>query len=333
MFSEESIGYSKVHRVIDSRLITFIQQTAMQLGDPSLKRYPSFRFPGGLPVTVESRHVKTIRSSNYSFTAKADGFRVLVLFFIYYIEGEWRYMCATLQRDGSCHLISIDIPNEAASNGGSLFDAELVDTSSGWSSILLFDCYCYAGSNLRSLSLQRRFSRCESIASKIPQKETDSVRVAAKPYYKLTRQNLPNLQAFLLNKNHVLEYNTDGVIIVSQGRCDVVYGRHEGQFKLKPYHTIDLIVIADDDESNTYYMASYDEQDDSYIPKQQILLGETNTSVNDVIECSVQMENGIYTYTPIKVRHDKTHPNSEVVIERTLQTIEDNISPDLLMTS
>ena len=68
MFEKESVGHSTVFRIVDNRLITFIQQTAMQLSDPNLKRYPSFRFPGGLPVTVESRHVKAIRSNNHYFS-------------------------------------------------------------------------------------------------------------------------------------------------------------------------------------------------------------------------------------------------------------------------
>ena len=54
MFEQEIVGNSTVFRIVDNRLITFVQQTAMQLSDPSLKRYPSFRFPGSLPVTVES---------------------------------------------------------------------------------------------------------------------------------------------------------------------------------------------------------------------------------------------------------------------------------------
>ena len=329
MFVQESLGHSKVFRIVDNRLITFIQQTAMQLSDPTLKRYPSFRFPGGLPVTVESRHIKAIRSNSHYFTAKADGLRILVVFCMYYIEGNWERLCVTLQRDGSCHLISIEAPNDTNQNGGSLFDAELVDLTSGWSSILLFDCYSYAGQNLRSLPLQRRFSRCEILTGRIPQKETDSVRIQAKPYMKLCKQNLETLNAYLYNKNHYLEYNTDGVVIVPYGRCDVLNGKDESQFKLKYEHTIDLIVISDDEEPGVFYLASYDENDNSYVPKQHANM--ENLEENQIIECSIVNRDGITSYFPIKHRYDKTRPNSESVVERTLKTIEDNIQPECLV--
>lgn len=331
MFVKESVGYSRVFRVIDNRLITFIQQTAMQLSDPNLKRYPSFRFPGGLPVTVESRHVNTIRSNSYYFTAKANGFRVLLLFFMYYIDGNWERLCVTLQRNGSCHLISIDAPNDINQNGGTLFDAELVDTTSGWSSILLFDCYSYAGQNMRSLPLHRRFSRCETLAEKIPQKETDSFRVQAKPYMKLCKDNLETLNAFLFNSNHYLNYDTDGVVLVPHGRSDVVNGKDESQFKLKSIHTVDLILVRDDEEPDTFFLATYDESDNSYVPKQHANKDELNMEENQIIECYIKNENGITKYIPIKTRYDKTHPNSESVVERTLKTIEDNIKPECLV--
>jgi hypothetical protein len=332
MFVPGTLGKSSVLRILDTRLVTFIQQTAVQLSDPSLKRYPSFRFPGGLPVTLEERHVNTIRAGTYYFTAKADGFRVLVLFFMYYIEGEWRRMCATLQRDGSCHLVSISAPMDANENGGSLFDGEIVDLNTGVSAVILFDCYSYAGQNMRSLPLQRRFSRCETLARTIPHLETDSVRFRAKPYYKLCKKLIPDLTAFLHNKNHYLEYDTDGVVLVPQGRADTVSGRDETQFKLKAHHTVDLIVIRDDEEDNTFYLATYDESDNSYVPKQQIKLEEYGAEENQVFECAVNIvASGVTTYTPIKQRYDKTHPNSELVVERTLKTIVDNVNPECLV--
>ena len=334
MFEQESIGNSTVLRIVDTRLITFIQQTAMQLSDPSLKRYPSFRFPGGLPVTIESHHVKTIRSNKYYFTAKADGFRVLLIFCMYYIEGNWERLCVTLQRDGSCHLISIEAPNDVNQNGGSIFDAEIVDLTSGWSCIMLFDCYSYGGENIRSLPLNRRFSRCETLAERIPQKPTDSIRIQAKPYFKLCKENIATLNAYLYNKNHYLDFNTDGVVIVPNGRSDVVHGKDETQFKLKALHTVDLIVISDDEEPGVFYLASYDNSDNSYVLKQEAnMKSMENMETNQIIECSIVKRDGITSYFPIKIRYDKTHPNSDIVVERTLKTIEDNIQPDNLVVN
>ncbi len=332
MFQEEPLGFSKCHRILDTRLINFAQQSAMQLNDPSLKRYPSFRFPGGLPITPEECHVKTIRNGNYMFTAKADGFRVLLIFLMYYIDGDWRKLCVMISRDGSCHLLQISVPNDLNENGGSLFDGELVETTSGWNHILLFDCYSYRGSNLRSLNLNRRHARCEKLAQECDHQETDSLIITCKPYHKLEKSNLQAAFSFLENK-HFLEYATDGIILVPAGRNDCVFGRDDTQFKLKLDHTVDLILMQDtEDEDKPFYLASYDDTDDSYIIKQQVQPHEVeNYDVNTIFECRVQTIDGIHTFTPLKTRPDKTHPNSETVVKRTLQTISDNIKVDTLM--
>ena len=204
MFQEEVIGYARCHRVLDTRLVTFAQQTAMQLNDPTLRRYPTFRFPGGLPVTVEKRHVPKIQTGQYMFTAKADGLRVALVFFVYYIDGDWQKLCTTLMRDGSCHLLSLDVPTELFENGGSLFDGELVSTRSGWSDVLLFDCYSYAGCNMRALPLTRRFARCKGLCAQSHHRAEDSVRLAAKPFYRLNAEHLPDARAFTRNANHFL---------------------------------------------------------------------------------------------------------------------------------
>lgn len=336
MFVEETLGFSKCHRVLDTRLVNFLQQTAMQLNDPNLKRYPSFRFPGGLPITVESRHVKTITAGNYMFSAKADGVRVLVVFCIYYLDGDWQKLSAMISRDGSCHLLNLEVPSDINDNGGSLFDAELVETTSGWNHILLFDCYSYRGSNVRQLPLQRRFARCEKLAQQSNHREYDSVILKAKPYFKLIKKNLDDAIAFLNNKNHFMEYHTDGIILVPPGRADCVTGRDESQFKLKLDHTLDLILTQDtDDDDKPFYLASYDESDDSYIVKQQLDLStfEFNGEfeINTIFECKVVTIDEIHTFVPIKPRPDKTSPNSETVIKRTLQTITDDIKVVNLM--
>lgn len=333
MFQEEPLGFSKCHRILDTRLINFCQQSSMQLNDPSLKRYPSFRFPGGLPITPEQCHVNKIRNKNYMFTAKADGFRVLLLFLMYYIDGDWRRICVMISRDGSCHLLNVNVSSDLNDNGGSLFDGELVSTTSGWNQILLFDCYCYRGSNLRSLNLNRRYARCEKLAEECDHKESDSLIIKCKPYYNLETSNLETAISFLNNK-HFLEYPTDGIILVPHGRNDCINGRDDAQFKLKLCHTVDLILIQDNDEDDKpFYLASYDDTDDSYIVKQQLQTDEIKGhDVNTIFECEVKTIEDIHTFIPLHTRPDKTHPNSETVVKRTLRTISDNIQIQTLMS-
>lgn len=333
MFQEEQIGFSKCHRILDTRLINFVHQSAMQLNDPSLCKYPSFRFPGSLPITPEQCHVSAIRSGNYLFTAKADGIRVLLLFVLYYIDGDWRRLCVMISRDTSCHLLSVNAPTELNDNGGSLFDGELVSTKSGWDHILLFDCYSYKGCNLRSLNLHRRHARCEKLAESCDHQETDSLIISSKPYFQLVKSNIPSAIAFLQN-NHFLDYPTDGIILVPADRNECTYGRNDKQFKLKLEHTLDLILMQDtDDDEKPLYLASYDESDDSYIIKQQVQPKDVEGyEINTIFECMVKTIDGIHTFSPLKPRLDKTHPNSETVVKKTLRTITDNVQIEALVT-
>ena len=88
-----------------------------------------------------------------------------------------------------------------------------------------------------------------------------------------------------------------------------------------------------DDEEKPFYLASYDDSDDSYIIKQQVQYSDVEGfDVNTIFECQVQTTEGIHTFVPLKSRPDKTHPNSETVVKRTLRTISDNIQVEVLMT-
>lgn len=427
MFVEQPLGVSTWHRVDDTRLVAFAQQTAMQLNDASLRRYPSFRFPGSLPVTIEKRHKSTVRMGAYRFTPKADGVRHALCFFTYYTEGDWQRMCVALSRDGGCWLLRVETCSDVYEDGGSLFDAELVlCRSSGCALFLLFDCYAYQGANLRSLPLARRLAKCEHLERSSTCRQEDSARLVAKPYYKLCRKHADDADAFMRNANHYLQYDTDGIVLVPPGASECTHGRDETQFKLKPEHTIDLILMsehaadhrrrrrcqskgaevaaaevaaaevdaakvdaaeveaadaaaegaaveveaadaADAGAGESYFLASYNDASDAYVPKQQLSAlrhqaqpgGDTADAeaaaaaaaaaavavlpipegasaaeyVNCVFETRVVLvAEGIVKYVPLKLRPDKDRPNTETTVARTLSTIRDDVRVEDLMT-
>ena len=326
MFEEGLLGFSKSYLITDSRLINFTHQTAMQLSNPKLKKFPSFRFPASMPITAEKRHIYKLKHGNYMFTPKADGTRILLLFFTYYVDGDWRRMCVALYREGECQLLVVETPTELNERGGSLFDCELVQTTSGWYEVLLFDCYSYMGSNMRDQPLLRRFAKCEHLSQVSVHRETNSVKSSAKPYYKISAETLPDAAAFLNNCHHYLHYATDGIVLAPPGKAECFSGPDETQFKMKLEHTVDLILIEDDDDARTRFLATYDESDDSYFTKQEVSRTELPFELNSIVECKIAKIDGINTYVPVKVRPDKTKPNSERVLERTLQTLADNVT-------
>lgn len=312
----------------------FIQQTAMQLNCSSRTCKRSvFRFPGTLPITVERRHVDKICRESYSFTPKADGVRVLLVCLRYYIDGDWRLLCTALRRDGTCCLLRLELARECFEDGGSLFDCELVSLSSGWEALLLFDCYSYAGASMRKNTLQKRFHRCTTLCETAVESVEDSVRIRPKPYFKLDANHLDQAGSFLSNTNHFLEYATDGIVLVPTGKTDFHTGTDESQFKMKPRHTVDLCVVIDDDDNTSLLLATWDPNDDTYVVRQTVHSDDVpNVALNQIVECDVELCNDIATFRVLKSRPDKTHPNTESVVERTLATIRDAVTVDQLVS-
>jgi hypothetical protein len=333
-FAEQRVGSNgrTVHLVKDIKMITFFQQTAQQLADPSMQRYPGFRFSGPMPITVEECHKPVIRRGSYMFTPKADGVRAALLFCVYFIDNTWQKIVVTIQRDGQCHILSLVTEDILHSNGGSLYDCELIEDLSGRNVLTLFDCYAYTGTNVAQQPLAYRLERCrQACANYVPRAE-DTIFLETKEYFKLCRDNVDLAKSFL-NNTHTLTFITDGLILVPSRGCGKVIGRSDVCFKMKLDHTIDLVVVREDSE---LYLASLDEGDDSYVIKQSLdtaTIDDANCMENCVLECRMQVDpsSRITSFYPIKPRPDKTIPNTESVIERTVSTIIDAVPIELLV--
>ena len=322
MFIETYLYNSKIYEIMDHRLRNFIQQTCMQLCDPQLKRYVNFRFPGPLPITVEKKHIAQIRHADYIFTPKADGMRAMVIMFRYHLDNDWVKMTALMYRDGTCQLLpGLHTTDEPCDHGGSVFDCEIVNTDVGVRA-LLFDCYSFSGVSYLKNSLTRRLAKCEHfITSAYAAQPGDAITFEVKEYHKLNHENL-NLFESYINGKHVLNYMVDGVVLIPNNRKNGNRLSQDTQFKIKLHHTIDLIIL---EEDGCIYIASYDDQDDSYVTKQQLECLPLDGKPNDIVECYMTLNDGMVLFEPFLLRLDKTHPNSETVIESTIKTIKDNI--------
>jgi hypothetical protein len=257
-------------------------------------------------------------------TPKADGMRVMLVFVRYFLENARQRLCVILHRDGTCQLLQLSVNAQVNDNGGSVFDAELVHLKDNQTVRLeIFDCYAYRGITVTSSPLERRLLIVQNFIKQTDQSSLENLKLSAKPYFPLSRASLDDGEAFMRNA-HNLDFATDGVVLVHEGpmlKC----GTSSEQFKLKYNHTADLIVVYDD-EDELHYLASLDEGDDSYVTKQQLHDFPDGCVVNSIVECTINVGEDIVVFTPMHVRYDKHLPNSEHVIERTIQTIKDNIT-------
>lgn len=323
MFSETYLHDSVLYEIMDQRLRQFVHKTCMQLCDSDSKRNTSFRFPGALPVTVERKHVASIKYTDFTFTPKADGIRALVVFFRYHIENDWVKMTVLLYRDGTCHLVpGLHTTDEPCDHGGSIFDCELVNTGSN-TIALLFDCYAFSGVSYSKNSLARRIAKCEYfVNSSYSSQPGDPLAFDVKIFHKLHHDNICHFNSYMTGK-HTLNYNVDGVVLVPVQRKQTSRSFNDVQFKFKANHTIDLIILEDEGD---IYIASYDESDDTYVTKQQLTHIPLNGKVNDIVECNMTLDGDLVLFEPFLLRPDKTKPNSDKIIELTINTIKDNVS-------
>jgi hypothetical protein len=260
------------------------------------------------------------------FTPKADGVRALLVMLRYHIDNDWQKMSILLYRDGTCQLIGgLHTTDEPCDGGGSLFDCEIVTLEDG-PAALVFDCYAFNGVSYVKNTLSRRIARIKYlIESCYARQPNDAIVIREKPYFQLTAEHRADFDGFM-NNTHFLGYPTDGVVIVPGAlKRDRGVKGGDVQYKMKNHHTIDLIIVEDDWE---HYLASYDDADDSYVTKQQLETLPMDAKVNDVIECYMTIDGGCVSFTPFMVRHDKTRPNMERVIELTINTVRDDVTAD-----
>ena len=232
-------------------------------------------------------------------------------------------MASLLYRDGTCQLLpGLNTTDEPCDHGGSVFDCELVRSEEGVRA-LLFDCYSYSGVSYIKNSLTRRIAKCENfLAMCYAPQPGDPVTIVVKQYHKLCKENLYIFESYMSN-SHMLKYNVDGVVIVPNSRRTGTKFLQDVQFKMKPAHTIDLIILEDEGD---FYLASYDDNDDTFVTKCQLNEIPFGGSVNDIVECNMKVDGSLTLFEPLQLRPDKNHPNSEKVIELTINTVKDNIS-------
>ena len=119
-------------------------------------------------------------------------------------------------RDGTCHLLMVEVPAELYDHGGSLFDAgssqpEVAGTTHFLTVTLPREHHCARSAHTPGGKVS------EAVQQQVRQ-EVDSVIFAEKPYYDLSHENLDLAMAFLNNNNHYLDYATDGLISPHRAR-------------------------------------------------------------------------------------------------------------------
>ena len=237
---------------------------------------------------------------------------------------------------------------------------------------LAFDVIMEAGKRVDHLTYDKRLNRLHAMLDSIDEPNlsvadqvTDhgkiivtnhdcSLKLMVKPYV-----DMPDVRS-LWEARHNAGFRYDGILFTPVAQA-ARFGKHTSMFKWKSRHTIDVWVgrkIKRERDTNSRswtikvmcrrQMMTVSEEAPALITVEtgriHLKLVDTFTldSIMDcpntdglVLECSMQvhLDRGVVELFPIRHRTDKTHPNSVVTIESTIENVMDHITvEDLIHT-
>lgn len=261
-------------------------------------------FPGPQPVSIERKHLPTLRSNMYYIGHKNDGERVALCILLF----EEKPRCVFLNRKLEVKPISLRIPRILYI--GTIFDCEIVDNE-----VYIFDCPLYAGESLKNRPFSERISFAQAFISGC--KMSNDYTFHMKQFAKLTDYKTLN----------VCE-KTDGYVLVPEKK-PVQTGTHNFYYKWKPLlkNTIDFAI----QPNKIVYL-----QNAGKLCKSNVTL----TNIDDygsyykdnviIVECMYVSND---TWKIIQLRDDKNIPNSLFTFRHTLINIEENIQFSELVSS
>lgn len=285
----------------------------------SLRHYVRGRFPCNNPCSIMRRDLPLLREHTYLVSEKNDGIRMYLL--LSALPTTERYVFLI---DRACRLypctLSLRVPVEYYD--GSLFDGELVKRDDGGYTYVVFDCVAFKGLDYKTQHFQTRLDAVQRAAAEgvftfiLPHVKCP-VLSEVKAWYALTGETRNTLARAMKSGSQM-----DGVILVRDD-APLQLGTQADMLKWKPahQHTIDFVVHGGD---------LFVRDHTGLVRMPNVTLSASGPAVPDgtIVECHVTTETR--TATIVKVRADKTEPNSLRVAKLTLQNIHEAIRFDEL---
>lgn len=318
----------KLVEIKEQKVVSFIKKKVVscwnKVKDPD-------NFPGPQPVSLERNEIIKLSKYPYAVCEKTDGMRYFLLsctienlkfnfiidrkFSIFEAPGGW-----------TC----------ASSYEGTLLDGEIVRDKDGKFIYFPHDCILRGGINYSSENFIKRYEHTKEISviwRTYPTRTLFDVNCK-----KIT--NLKNLSNLL--KDLSTSHAVDGLIFTPIALPIQTGTQHSLiKWKMPDKHTFDfeverkgqrldlylfdkmsLIKFKTLNKRNSAGRKFFQELDRLEELSLDSLSLKDKTSGRFIVEC--ELDNG--DYIPIKMRPDKTRPNSVRTIQRTLQNIEENIT-------
>ncbi len=285
----------------------------------SLGGYVDGRFPCNNPCSLMRRDLATLRKYRHWIGEKTDGVRMYLL--LGWLPSRADPYAFLIDRTCKLIAVSLSVRVPSAYYDGSLFDGELVARDDGSYEYVVFDCVASCGLDYKAQFHPTRMRAVErAFKDGVFQFQEPLIASRVKEWKILSRDAALQLQPL------VEQGVVDGVILAREN-APLRLGMQTDMLKWKPAtkHTIDFVwrdgqLLLRDGE----HLVS---------PSHIVLHFDTDTSAYPtecVLECEFTSKDAPWIARVVKVRADKTEPNSVHVAELTLQNIEEAIRFDEL---
>ena len=274
-------------------------------------------FPGPQPSSVERRHFKLLKSSEYVVCEKTDGVRHVCLC----AKFQNRSYSVLINRALDVHIVSISMPRAAMD--GTILDGELVKTKEGRWNFIVYDTVLINGENCSDDNLVDRLEKIKIFTKKIIKMKKDPFVIKPKKMYVL-----PEFKTFMDDIYPNMPYTTDGLIFTPVNE-PVKVGTHDTMFKWKPtdQNTVDFQLKRHSCAWGLYLQERGKIHYASEIPFTKVKKEFVHMLIEDnIVECKYMSSNkSLSWWKPIGVRTDKYHPNNKRTLTRTMVNIEEDI--------
>jgi hypothetical protein len=274
---------------------------------------PAARNPCSLPRSLDAASLRELGQHQYWVTPKADGHRFQLLL----TTGTDDLPIAVLI-DRKLHMWEVEILGCAAAFTGSLLDGELV-----CGTFQIFDAMAICGRNVCKEPMASRLQALHQFIGSAPcsAEELDEGQkiVACDGEVPLAVKHMRLKTDFAALRRLEWPYPTDGWIFTRDDAA-VAIGTAYGVLKWKPKHTVDVLLNPP---------RVYDAPTESLVEVDAEVQQSQSTDATSVYECELLALQPL-ALRVMQARQDKTLPNSNVTLERTVRSVREQVTEDQL---
>ena len=280
------------------------------------KSPPPF-FPGPQPISIERKHIPSLKRNEYFVCEKTDGTRVALVC----LRIGTKKLTYLVNRALEFTPVKMFIKNSAYE--GTILDAELISTDNGKSSLMVYDSVMVSGISISGYSFPERLKYIHGFLAGIMKSPRDPFEVKLKTFYPMVECKT----LFDKIKGGGFDHGTDGLIFTPVNE-PVRVGTHNTMFKWKPRdkNTVDFLAQVRDDGQVGLYVQDRGEMifESIYNPA-EVVTDIPDVQSGDILECQYQHSSWPRWWKPIGRRTDKKHPNNRRTLSRTMVNIEQDI--------